>query len=134
MEQKREAEIQTNTKPRHDKRQKAKHDKCKIQSLRPKVDYAEDGEILSDQDIKKSKETALKYLHRKLDPKTGKNQANVCIIRDCFILSTQKLKRLNMKQLRVHADRLGVDQYVSFYKIDKVPTSLCNYYKVPGFP
>ena len=132
--QEREAEKQKNTKARYDRRQKTKHDKRQIPSTRRNLDFAEDRDILSDRDIKKSKETALKYLHRTLDPETGKHQAHVCVVCDCFILGTQQLKRLNTKQLKAHENRLSVDRYLSFYNIDEVPTSLRNYYYVSGFP
>ena len=102
-EQKRDAEKAKNAKTRRDKRQKESPEEAnsrrskRTTPSRPAVDSAEEGGILSENSIKKSKETALKYLHRTLDPETGMHQSNVCVVCDCFILGTQKVKRLNKK-------------------------------------
>ena len=138
--QKREAEKAKNAKTRRDKRQKESPEEAnsrrskRTTPSRPAVDSAEDRGILSENSIKKSKKTALKYLHRTFDPETGMHQSHVCVVCDCFILGTQKLKRLNKNQLKVHENRLSVDQYMSFCKIKEIPTSLRDHYKVSGFP
>ena len=76
----------------------------------------------------------MKYLHRILDAETGMHQSHVCVVCDCFILGTEKLKRLNKLQLRAHEKRLSVDQYMSFHKLKRIPSSLRDHYKVSGFP
>ena len=139
-EQKREAEKAKNAKTRRDKRQKESPEEAnsrrskRTTPSRPAVDSAEEGGILSKNSIKKSKKTALKYLHRTVDPETGMHQSHVCVVYGCFILGTQKLKRLNKNQLKVHVNRLSVDQYMSFHKIKEIPSSLRDHYKVSGFP
>ena len=62
------------------------------------------------------------------------HQSHVCVVCDCFILGTEKLKRLNKLQLRAHEKRLSVDQYMSFHNLKGIPSSLRDHYKVSGFP
>ena len=128
--QEREAEKVKNAKTRRDKRQKESPEEANSRRSKratpssPAVDSAEDRNILSENTIKKCKRTALKYLHRTLDAETGMHQSHVCVVCDCFILGTEKLKRLNKIQLKVHEKRLSVDQYMSFHKLKEIPTSL----------
>ena len=139
-DQKREAEKAKNAKTKRDKRQKESPEEANSRRSKratpssPAVDSAKDRNILSENTIKKCKKTALKYLHRTLDAETGMHQSHVCVVCDCFILGTQKSKRLNKNQLKVHENRLSIDQYMSFHRIKEIQTSLRDHYKVSGFP
>ena len=138
--QEREAEKVKNAKTRRDKRQKESPEEANSRRSKratpssPAVDSAEDRNILSENTIKKCKTKALKYLHRTLDTETGMHHSHVCVVCDCFILGTEKLKRLNKLQLRAHEKRLSVDQYMSFHNLKGIPSSLRDHYKVSGFP
>ena len=97
-------------------------------------DKYDEEELLSDKTILKATAEVLKYLHQTHIKGTNLHKANVCVVCDCYIIGTEPVRRLNKKRLSLHNERLGVENYKKFYKVNDIPKDLSNYYKVKEYP
>jgi len=57
------------------------------------------------------------FLHRTQDPgNPHRHRATVCIICDCFIISTETIHKLTKEDIGAHSERLGVKSYKEYYQ------------------
>ncbi len=62
--------------------------------------------------IDRTTKEATHFLHRIQDPENPhKHKATVCIICDCFIISTETIHKLTKEDIGAHSERLGAKSY-----------------------
>ena len=75
---------------------------------------------------------AADYLHRTKQESNPKlHKIPVCVTCERFILGTEKIHHLTMRDLKNQKDSLSVDSFEKYYNID-LPQELKNEYRIPG--
>ena len=84
-------------------------------------------------DIKRAVQEALRDLHRTKDANNPlKHRAHVCIVCDAFIIGTESINSLKTRDLKVHRQRLGVEEYRKYYGEEALHPDLEKQYSVKG--
>jgi hypothetical protein len=84
--------------------------------------------------IKKAMKKAANHLHRsKYSDDLTIHRAPVCIICDCFVIGTERIRKLKEWEIREHGHRLSCESYEKYHNIE-MDTELRNQYSVNGLP
>jgi YHS domain-containing protein len=77
---------------------------------------------------------AANYLHRsKYSDDPTIHRAPVCIICDCFVIGTDRIRKLKEHEIKEHGHRLSCESYEKYHNIE-MDNELRKQYNVSGFP
>ena len=85
-------------------------------------------------DIQRAIQEGLRDLHCTKDANNSlKHRVHVCIICDAVIIGTESINSLKSRDLKVHRQRLGVEEYRKYYGEEALHQDLEKQYSVKGF-